>query len=43
MCKSVKMFVFWSYQCCAGAVSDLKLNSLVLFLFCNKGLKDVLN
>ena len=22
MCKSVNIFVFWSYQCCAGALSD---------------------
>ena len=22
MCKSVNIFVFWSYQCCAGALKQ---------------------
>ena len=27
MCKSVNNFIFWSYQCCAGALKELWLYS----------------
>ena len=37
MCKSVNIFVFWSYQCCVGALKKhYVLNVHAFFKLCNR-------